>query len=113
MESMPCFARGLHNIGEGRKGMRAWLVFRALGDLACNHSRAQGTFRPIVYGLDPWGFQEAQEVASVVVANLIEEPLVVSICEDTRAQMRIGNIHATVGCAPPDEMSPARARFLV
>jgi len=27
--------------------------------------------------------------------------------------LRIGNIHATVGCAPPDEMRPTRARFPV
>jgi hypothetical protein len=30
-----------------------------------------------------------------------------------RTLLSIGNIHATVGCAPPDEMPPTRARFPV
>jgi hypothetical protein len=36
----------------------------------------------------------------------IEQALVNQFCG-------IGNIHATVGCAPPDDMRPARARFPV
>ena len=74
----PLFRQRAHHTGEGRKGVCAAPVFRALRHFAGDHRRAQRPLRAIVGRLDPRVCQEAHQVATVVMpAQFIEQPLIV------------------------------------
>ena len=84
----PLLCQRPYHTGEGRKGVCSGVVFRALRDLASDHGGTQGPLGPVVRRLDARVLQEAQQVAPVMLrADAVEQPLIVRIRQQPRAQM--------------------------
>jgi hypothetical protein len=87
----PLFRQRAHHTGEGLKGVRAAIRFRARRHCAGDHGGAQRALRPMVGRFDPQVVQKALPVAPVVMpAECIEQPLMVGIAQAVeRARTRL------------------------
>lgn len=71
---------GLQHTDEGLESSSSAFVLRTVGDLSGDDRRTQGSFRPVVSGLDPGIVEEPQEIPSVVLStDAIQQSLVIVI----------------------------------
>jgi hypothetical protein len=83
IQSLP--HRCLDHTGKRRERLRSPSRLRALRHLALDHRESKPTLGAIVRRLDPRIFQEPQQIAvGMVLAELIQQPLVVRIGFDRR-----------------------------
>jgi hypothetical protein len=63
-------------------------VLRTVGDLSGDNRWTQGSFRPVVSGLDPGIVEEPQEIPSVVLStDAIQQSLVIVIAQNAIPKM--------------------------
>ena len=106
--SSALFRQGLHDTFEGGKRLRSWRIFRALRHLACDHGWAQDALGTIVGRLNARVLQKPQQIPTVMVlADAIEQALIVWIRQDTGTQVMGDGVSRGCAALAKSATSPA------